>query len=209
MSLLKNIDIWKGIIPRVCNFDLEDYCLIGLVGNNTTGMNGVQPDNSFFPDGLFTSARATADAYIKAVNEFILATMSHYTDGEDDDGNPYPTCVTEAEWNAMWNLINGPDGPNIKFKEMDIKRSLFFNSLMPNSFKRTDVDNTRRIIYYVRPYEGPNDNVLIPYSIDYSTLLYPTQQAYLECTKAVRDLNQSVKRIMKALNNDSFPLNQP
>lgn len=209
MSLLNNIEIWKNQKPRVCNFDLVDYCVNGLAGNNTTGKNGVDPFGYYYPDGFFVTARATADAYIKAVNEFILATMAYYTDDEDYDGNPYPTCVTEAQWNAMWDLINGPDGPNVKFMEMDIKRSLFFNSLMPSSQKRIDVDDTRRIPYYVRPYEGPNDNILIPYSIDYKTLLYPTQQAYLECTKAVRDLNQSVKRIMKALNNDTFPLIQP
>ncbi len=209
MSLLKNIDIWKGNRPRVCNFDLEDYCVSGLIGNNTTGKNGVEPSAYFYPEGFFVSARATADAYIKAVNELILATMGYYSDDEDPDGNPFPKCVTEAQWNAMWDLINGPDGPNVKFMEMDIKRSLFFNSLMPSSQKRIDVDDTKRIPYYVRPYEGPNDDILISYSIDYKTLLYPTQQAYLDCIKAVRDFNQSVKRIMKALNNDTFPLIQP
>ena len=207
MSLLKNIDIWKSNIPRVCNFDFIDYCVDGLIGNNTTGLNGIQ-SNQFDPEDILITAAATGDAYIRAIDSFILATMANYVDDESYDGNPYPTCITEAEWNGIWDFLNGPDGPYLKHRDYIIQRNLFFNSLMPTRLKRTDTA-TYQTRLNVRPYQGPNSIVDIPFTIDYSTALYPTLQTYKNYTKSVRDLTQSVKRVFQALNNDTFPIFQP
>lgn len=207
MSLLKNIDIWKGNTPRVCNFDLEDYCVSGLVGNNTTGLNGVQ--NTYFnPEGIRDTAIATTGDYLRAIDSFILSTMQHYVDQEDYDGNPFPGCITEAEWNGIWAFINGPEGPYYKCIDFNIQQALFFNSLMPTRLKRTDTI-TPYIILNIKPYEGPNSYENIYYTIDFSTSLYPTLQRYKDYTKSFRDFVQSVKRFMQALNKDTFPIYQP
>lgn len=208
MSLLKNIDIWKGNIPRVCNFDLLDYCDLGVIGNNTTGLSGVQTNSSSYADGLYLNARATRDAYQKALDEMVLALMGSYVDQEDYDGNPFPTCITEEEWNNIWAFLNGPDGPYYKFRDFSIQQALFFNSLMPSNLKRTDTVTTMFKIN-IRPYEGPNSIVDIPFTIDYSTALYPTLQTYKNYTKSLRDYVQSFKRVFQALNNDTFPIFQP
>jgi hypothetical protein len=216
MSFIKNIEIWNNQKPRVCSFDLEDYCTAGLIGNNTTGLSGIQTERCYEPgncqpiyrDDIWATARATSDAWMKAVNEYILAVMAHYVDNESQEGTPFHECVTEAEWNAMWDLINGPQGPYMKFMDFAIKRDLFFNSLMPSSLKRTDV-GSGLIRINIRPYDGPRSDQAINYTIDFKTLLYPTQEAYLEYTKALRDVVQSVDRVMKAINNDSYPIYQP
>ena len=49
----------------------------------------------------------------------------------------------------------------------------------------------------------------IPFTIDYSTALYPTLQTYQNYTKSLRDYVQSFKRVWQALNNDTFPIFQP
>lgn len=210
MSFVKNIDIWKGNIPRVCNFDLEDYCVSGYVGNNTTGLNGITTTGQWFldPEDLLSTAAATGDAYMKAINEIVLATIAHYNDNESPEVNPFPGCITEAEWNGIWNFLNGPDGPYLKHRDYVIQRTLFFNSLMPTRLKRTDTV-TYQTRLNVRPYQGPNSTVDIPFTVDYSTALYPTLQTYKNYTKSVRDLTQSVKRTLQALNKDTFPIYQP
>lgn len=208
MSFINNIDIWKGNRPRVCNFDLDDYCTNGYIGNNTTGINGIQVDGYLYPDGLESTAGATADAYMKSVNEFILATIAHYNDNESAELNPFPGCITEEEWNGIWAFLNGPEGPYVKFKDYNIQKALFFNSLRPSHLKRTD---TVTIFYQIniRPYQGPNSTENIYYTIDYSTSLYPTLQTYKNYTKSIRDFVQSVKRVFQALNKDTFPIFQP
>lgn len=210
MSFINNIDIWKGNRPRVCNFDLADYCENGYVGNNTTGLDGIQGNQQYYfdPDALWATARATADAYMKSVNEFILATIAHYNDNESAELNPFPGCITEEEWNGMWAFLNGPEGPYVKFKDYVIQRALFFNSIMPTRLKRTDTVTTDYKIN-IRPYQGPNSIETIYFTIDYSTSLYPTLEGYKNYTKSIRDVTQSVKRVMQALNKDTFPIFQP
>jgi hypothetical protein len=210
MSLLKNIDIWKGDRPRVCNFDLEDYCVSGYVGNNTTGLNGITTTGQWYldPEGLLLTAAATGDAYMKSIDEIVLATMAHYVDNESTDGNPFPGCITEAEWNGIWDFLNGPAGPYLKHRDYVIQRNLFFNSLMPTRLKRTDIA-TYDYKINIRPYQGPNSTETIYFTVDYSTSLYPTLETYKNYTKSVRDLTQSVKRFLQALDKDTFPIYQP
>ena len=207
MSFIKNIEIWNNQIPRVCNFDFLDYCTGGYIGNNTTGLNSIRTDY-YYPDALGATAAETGNAYMKTIDSFILATMANYVDNESYDGNPYPTCITEAEWNGIWDFLNGPDGPYFKYRDYVIQRALFFNSLLPSNLKRTDTVSSNYKIN-IRPYQGPNSIETIYFTIDYSTALYPTLQTYKNYTKSVRDLTQSVKRVFQALNNDTFPIFQP
>jgi len=210
MSFINNIDIWKGNRPRVCNFDLDAYCNNGYIGNNTTGLNGITTDGEWYfgPDSLWSTARATAVVYMKTVDEFVLATIAHYNDNESAELNPFPGCITEAEWNGIWDFLNGPDGPYVKHKDFTIQQALFFNSLMPTNLKRTDTVTTDYKIN-IRPYQGPNSIQTIYFTIDYSTSLYPTLERYKNYTKSLRDFVQSVKRVFQALNKDTFPIFQP
>ena len=79
---------------------------------------------------------------------------------------------------------------------------------MPTRLKRTDTA-TYQTRLNVRPYQGPSSTVDIPFTVDYSTALYPTLQTYKNYTKSVRDLTQSVKRFLQALDKDTFPIYQP
>lgn len=208
MSLLNNIEIWKNQRPRVCSFDLEDYCNYGFIGNNTTGMANIPTSGYFYPTGLSVTANTTGQAYFKAFDEFIMATLAHYIDSEDLDANPYVKCITEDQWNTIQDFLHGPEGPYAKYVNFYIKSSLFFNSLNPTAYKRTDVETTF-VSYKHMPYEGPWTTEQMPIVVDYSTLLYPTRQAYFDSTKSMRDLVQSLKTVMMALNNDTFPIYQP
>lgn len=211
MSLLKNIDVWKGYRPRVCNFDIDDYCLSGIIGNNITGIADI-PSSSVLgqnPDNLWTTARATRDAYLKAVREVFVTCLSFYFDPDADYLSPYRECITENEWNAIMDLFNGPDGYVSKSINFTIKSDLFFNSLMPSRLKRTDSVTYYYPKFIISYYGLPVQEPRVYFTIDYKTSLYPTTQSYIEYTECVRDYTQFVKRFIKAITNCDFQIYQP
>ena len=211
MSFINNIDIWKGNRPRVCNFDLEEFCTSGFIGNNITGFADI-PSTSFYgtdPDSLGATARATRDAYLKAVKEVFLTSINFYLDPDSNNGTPFRECITENEWNAIMDLYNGPDGYVAKSINFMIKSDLFFNSLMATKYKRTDT-----VTYWfpglIIPYQDlPISEPQIFFTIDFKTSLYPTTQSYIEYTECIRDYVQFVQRFFKAITNTDFPIYQP
>ncbi len=211
MSLLKNIDVWKGYRPRVCNFDLDDYCLSGIIGNNITGIADIPSSSSLGqdPDSLWTTARATRDAYLRAVNEVFGTCINFYIDPDANNPSPYRECITESQWNAIMDLYNGPDGFVSKSINLITKGDLFFNSLMPSRLKRTDT-----VTWYYRKFiisyqDLPVQEPQVFFTIDFKTSLYPTAQSYIEYTECVRDYVQFVKRFIKAITNCDFQIYQP
>ena len=207
MSFIKNIQIWNNQRPRVCNFDILDYCNVGGIGNTCTGNTGT-PNTE---DG-FTTARATYDAWIKSVNEYFLASVSFYYDIGFDDPSVSnivipedlfnDKCNTQENYTKLCNLYYGPNGFIEQMYLFEIKRAQLENSLLadtdPN--KKTGV-YTGTVLRLVSPFAQP---VPYTYSIDYTDYQTPEYSYYEEYREILGELMQRLKKIITATSNSSL-----
>lgn len=207
MSFIKNIQIWNNQIPRVCNFDILDYCYVGGIGNTCTGNTDV-PDTE---DG-FSTARTSYNAWTKAVNQYFLASISFYYDiGFDDssvssiiipDGFFNDKCNTQENYTKLCDLYYGPNGFIEQTYLFEIKRAQLQNSLLadtdPN--KKTGV-YTETVLRLVSPFAQP---VPYTYSIDYTDYQTPEYSYYEEYREILGELMQRLKKIITATSNSSL-----
>lgn len=205
MSFIKNIDIWNNYIPRVCNYDTEDYCSWGAIGNTCT--NNTQIPNT---ENIFTTARATSDAFIKDINNYIYSTIPYYYDIEYTDpitgveivpdGLLNDKCITVENYNALLNLYFGPNGLLHKYHYDFIpKRHQLANSLLADG----DPEKLTGIVTYIARFEdeyrgGGVDHTI---SIDFTNYQTPSYDIYLEYRTVLGDFMQHVKNIMTASAN--------
>jgi len=205
MSFIKNIEIWNNHRPRVCNFDIEEYCLIGAAGNTCTENTNI-PEN----EDLYGTARATYDAWLAAVDNYFLASYNFYYDpGYQDpitgdiiipEGLLNEKCNSLSNLTTMCSLYYGqPDGFVIKSINFRSKREQIQNSLLPpgDPNKKTGIE-TNTISIPV----GPN----VPaqpytYSIDFTNYQTPEYSHYLEYRTSLGDMMQQLKKIMTATGN--------
>ena len=137
MSFIRNIEIWKNQAPRVCNFDIQDYCNFGNVGNTCTEITLI-PNT----EDAFSTARATYNTWIKAVNEYVLASLSFYYEiGYDNPsiGVNIPedalnlNCNSQENFNAICDLYYNASGFVLISIDFEIKRYQLENSLLLDS----------------------------------------------------------------------------
>jgi len=189
MSFIKNIEIWNNHRPRVCNFDIEEYCLIGAAGNTCTENTNI-PEN----EDLYGTARATYDAWLAAVDNYFLASYNFYYDPGYQDPITGDIIIPEGLLNEKQ-----PDGFVIKSINFRSKREQIQNSLLPpgDPNKKTGIE-TNTISIPV----GPN----VPaqpytYSIDFTNYQTPEYSHYLEYRTSLGDMMQQLKKIMTATGN--------
>ena len=214
MSFIKNIEIWNNHRPRVCNFDIQDYCFDGSLGNTCTENTGI-PETEY----SFTTARATYEAWLKAVNEYFIASYAFYYDIEYIDPNTGDIIIPEGLINekcnslsnltAMCDLYYGqPDGFIIKSINFRSKREQMQNSLLPTGDpnKKTGIEtNTINIPV------GPNvPDQPYTYTIDFTNYQTPEYSHYLEYRTVMGLMMQQLKKIMTATGNHPLtPFNIP
>ena len=205
MSFIKNIEIWNNYRPRVCNFEIDDYCQIGAIGNTCT-------ENTFIPqnEALFQSARQTFDAWSEAVDKYFLASYNFYYDVEYIDpitgdiiipeGLLNEKCNSLSNLTTMCNLYYGqPDGFVIKSVNFRSKREQMHNSLLPSGDpnKKTGIQT-----YTINIPVGPNvPDQPYTYTIDFTNYQTPDYNHYLEYRTVMGVMMQQLKKIMTATGN--------
>jgi hypothetical protein len=208
MSFIKNIEIWNNHRPRVCNFDIEDYCNSGAMGNTCTEITGA-PDT----EDLFTTAKATSDAWLKAVNEYFLASVSFYYDPGFADSSVSSIVIPDGLLNEKCNPLSNytelcdlyysqPDGFIMKSIDFKIKRAQLENSLLPDSNpnKKTGTYSYTEII----PNAPFTAGVSYTYTIDFTNYQTPDYNNYIEYRTILGDMMQQLKKIMTATGNHSL-----
>lgn len=208
MSFIKNIEIWNNQRPRICNFDLLDYCYSGAAGNTCT-----ENTNAPNTEELFTIARATYDAWKKAVNEYFLASFAFYFDYAFDDPNVSNVVIAEGLLNekcnpmvnltAMCDLYYGrPNGLLMQMIDFQSKRMQLYNSLLADGHpdKKTGIES-----YTENVPLGPRmASELYTYTVDYTNYQTPSYDTYLEYRTIMGKMMQQLKKIMVATSNSSL-----
>lgn len=207
MGLIKNIEIWNNQRPRFCNFDVLDACYSGAAGNTCTGNTG--PGN--LDDG-FTTARATFDAWLKAVNEYVIASLAFYYEVEYLDpstGNiiiPETDlnlkCNTQENFNKLCALYFGSTGFVMMQIDFEIKRLQLENSLLSNSDpnKKTGV-YTYTELMPTGPLSPPTSYT---YSVDFTDYQSPDYNTYLQYRTSLGIMMRQLKKIITATSNSSL-----
>lgn len=205
MSFIRNIEIWKNQVPRVCNFDLQDYCNFGNIGNTCTENTGI-PNT----EDAFSTARATYDAWIKAVNEYVLASLSFYYEiGYDNPsiGINIPedalnlNCNSQENFNAICDLYYNASGFVLMSIDFEIKRLQLENSLLldSNPDKKTGVYSYTKTIP-----TSPTTTAPYTYSVDYTNYQTPSIDIYLEYRESLGIMLRQLKKIITATSNSSL-----
>jgi len=205
MGFIKNIEIWNNQRPRVCSFDLDDYCYYyGAVGNTCTE-NTAAPDMTGNGD-MFTTANATHDVWAKAVIEYFTASIAFYREADYQDPVTgeiiipqvlNERCIPRDEYNKLCNLFyNQTDGfymKDIAFqaKKMQIRNSFKLNT-DPN--KLTGIHSFTQLIETSPQSTG----IIYTYTVDFTDYQAPDYNHYLEYRTVLGDLMQLVKKLMTA-----------
>ncbi len=204
MGFIRNFEIWHNQRPRVCNFDVLDYCGEGSIGNSCTGI--VRPIQATTEDDA-TVARATRDAWLKAVNEYALALNAFYTENGTGPNPPggYPElfdqnnveCITPTNYGKFLNLYYGPTGFIAKYyKEWLPASQLWWNCLymVGSPEKKTGV-----YTYTISSIPtAPNQGQPFTYTIDYTNYQVATKARYLEYRAALDAMLAALKIFMQS-----------
>lgn len=218
MSLLLNIELWNNSRPRQAGFDIVDYCGAGDVGNTCTG--DVWPGNRVATelDDLLSTANATHDAWLKAVNEWFLSTISFYYDIDictysnivnecvNHEGELMLKCITVEEFAKIIEAYYGEEGFIGKWKKWSILKQEWWNSLRISS----DPYKLNGIQSYTQTINAPIGSVTTwTYTIDYTEWQSANNEKYLEYRNAMGDMMQSLKRLMQMCTGSSFETYRP
>jgi len=205
MGLLRNIEIWNNQRPRVCNFDLSDYCGEGSLGNtcttNTTPINDIDWSNSQ------ETARETRAAWLNAINLYVVATNAFFY--EPAGCNTESTsCVPEQQnfkcnsaeqFQQLSDLYYGPEGFLEKYKTWQIKSQQWWNCLLTAPDKQEGIQT-----YSQTMNSSPTTTYTWTYTVDYTNYQTPDQTKYLEYRNAMGDMMQSLKQLMTAGTGQPF-----
>lgn len=182
------------------NFDPEDYSLTRAIGENN---QEIEAGSDTWAD-MSSTARATRDAYLKALNEFILSNVEFAVRWTD--------TALQADILATVETDLGP-----AIETMIIRQSRFFNSLVPALDQETGLVSPggSRIGYtgWSEQVETPNFSVAslqqgsVNFDIDYtgSTTFSPT--LWTEHVQATKDFQATVKRVFAKLLDVRTPEN--
>ena len=201
MGFIRNFEIWTNQRPRVCNFDVLDYVVAGVVGNNCTGNVTSMEDIDW--EGSITTARATGGAWLKSTHEYFLATHAFYIENEVDEGEygmPYvpggiiTRCITTGEEARFRDLYFGPNGFIDKYKAWFLESMRWFNCLTNPQNKQTG------IISYVHDffplgYQVPSGNYT--FTTDVTNYQTPTNEGYLSYREKLDDMLAALKIVMQ------------
>ena len=192
MGFIRNFEIWNNQRPRICSFDIADYCNdYDAIGNTCTENTGA-PDMSTDAE-MFTTARETHDAWTRAFNEYVLASLTFYFEEYDFNDR----CISLDEYNALCDLYyNQTDGFFMKDIAFISKRMQLANSFTPDGDpnKRTGIHSFTKIIYTQRNTPG----IPYTYTVDFTNYQSPDYNHYLEYREVLGDLLQLAKKIMTA-----------
>jgi uncharacterized protein (TIGR02145 family) len=201
MGFIRNFEIWTNQRPRVCNFDIMDYIETGIIGNSCTE-NTRSLDSIDWADSQ-TTANATHDAWLKAVNEYFLSALAFFYQSsyQNYQGHPNPIpdqdnfrCITPENYNKIIDLIYGPDGFWEKSFDFDVARLLWWNCLLdpgsPNKRTGTYSDTFRRPT-------GKYSYIDKPFTVDFANYQTPSYEKYLEFRSKMDPMLASLKIIMQ------------
>jgi len=209
MSFIKNIQLWKNEIPRVCSFDFEDYTTSGWVGNGCKVWENPDSNyNNLCMEDVATTARATRDAYFLSIERLFNSIYAFYFNKEniplgipESENN---NCITPAKRQAFLDAYWGPNGLKEKlFDVLFIKQPQIFNAMFPECSDEKRQGVQTYTINWKYTYGAPS--VTRTYTIDYTnyqTMSYPIMDAY---DLALKNLIQEVKSTLIKLTN--APLN--
>lgn len=209
MGFIKNIQICKNEIPRVCSFDYEDYISTGWVGNSCRNFNNRDNNyNNLCLEYVATTARATRNAYFKSIEDLFNSIYAFYFNKENTPlGIPASennNCITPAKRQAFLDAYWGPDGLKEKlFNVLFIKQEQIFNAMYPECSNDKKQGVISYDIQWQYTYDSPN--VTRTYTIDYTN--YQNMNYYImdEYELAFKNLIQEVKNTLIKLTN--APLN--
>jgi uncharacterized protein (TIGR02145 family) len=206
MGFIRNFEIWNNQRPRICSFDIDDYCNVyGAIGNTCTE-NTTAPDMGSDSDP-FTTSRATFDAWGKAVVEYFTASLAFYYDYSyvDSSTGDYiipegllnEKCNSRSNFDKLCNLFYGyPHGFYYNMVAFRSIKAQINNSFIPNGdpAKLTGVHTfTELIMTAPRTYPIP-----YTYTIDFTNYQSPDYNHYLEYRTILGNFLQWYKKLLKA-----------
>jgi hypothetical protein len=205
MGLIKNIQIWNNHIPRVCNFDFEDYTTSGWVGNNCRIRTDPQ-DNYIYLciEDIATTARATRNAYVKVLDELFDSIYEFYFNQENTTyGIPRSEnniCITPAKRQAFLDAYWGPTGLKQKLWDvLYIKQPQLFNAMTPacSNEKNNGIVNVTEL--WRNAYDEAR--ISVTYQVDFTNYQYMNYYILDEYESAFKNLMQEVKNTLIKLTN--------
>jgi len=201
MGFIRNFEIWNNQRPRVCNFDVMDYVVEGVIGNSCTGdirdIDDVPWENSI------STARATGGAWLKAIHQAFLATHAFYRENELDEGmygTPYipsgtiTRCISLEEEQRYIDLFFGPNAFMDKYKAWFLESMRWFNCLNDPAYKETGV------ISYVHnefPLGYPIGAGNYTFTTDVTNYQTPTKEGYLSYREKLDAMLAALKIVMQ------------
>jgi hypothetical protein len=205
MSFIKNIQVWNNHIPRVCNFDYEDYTTSGWVGNNCRIRTNPEDNyNNLCIEDTATTARATRNAYVRALDELFDSIYEFYFNQENTTygiaRSENNICITPAKRQAFLDAYWGPTGLKQKLWDvLFIKQPQLFNAMTPACSNDKYNGIQERTESWRSAYDEPSNPVT--YEIDFTN--YQTMNYYIldEYQLAFKNLMQDVKNTLIKLTN--------
>lgn len=201
MGFIRNFEIWNNQRPRVCNFDILDYCAEGIIGNTCTEIT-TPIDSIDWDITPFTTSKASRDAWINAVNEYVLALNTfYYDDGWQGETGGYPTdfpgennvkCITPENYGKFLDLYYGPTGFIAKYKEWLPASLLWWNCILNPIYKQTGIV-TDTVLLPVSP-QLPSQPWT--FTVDYTNYQTATKARYLEYRAALDAMLAALKIFM-------------
>lgn len=204
MGFIRNFEIWNNQRPRVCNFDIIDYCDRGVIGNscteNTTPLDTIdQVDN-------YLNAVSTHNAWILAVNKYVVALNAFYLETGTGPNPPggYPQlfdqnnikCITPVNYGKFLDLYYGPTGFIAKYKEWWEASLRWWNCLYPAGDlvnKKTGLET-----FYRTFPTAPNQTQPWTFTIDFTNYQVATKARYLEYRAALDAMLAALKIFMQS-----------
>jgi uncharacterized protein (TIGR02145 family) len=204
MGFIRNFEIWNNQRPRVCNFDIIDYCDRGVIGNscteNTTPLDTIdQVDN-------YLNAVSTHNAWILAVNKYVVALNAFYFETGTGPNPPggYPQlfdqnnikCITPVNYGKFLDLYYGPTGFIAKYKEWWEASLRWWNCLYPAG----DLMNKKTGLQtFFRTFPTtPNQTQPWVFTIDFTNYQVATKARYLEYRAALDAMLAALKIFMQS-----------
>ncbi len=205
MSFIKNIEIWNNQIPRVCNFDYEDYTSSGWVGNNCNHIN--EPLNNYINlcmEDVATTARATRNAYVLGLDRLFDSIYEFYFNQANPTyGIPRSennNCITPAQRQAFLNAYWGPTGLKQKLWDvLYIKQEQMFNAM----FIDCSSEKKQGVQTLEVEWRNAYDEARIPttYQVNFTNYQNMTYFILDDYELAFKNLMQEVKNTLIKLTN--------
>jgi len=212
MSFIKNIQVWNNQIPRVCNFDFEDYTTSGWVGNNCRLFTNPQDNyNNLCAEDIATTARATRDAYVRSLDQLFDSIYEFYFNQDNPTygitRSENNNCITPTQRQAFLDAYWGPTGLKSKLWDvLFIKQPQLFNAMYPSCSSEKYNGIQDFTVNWQSAYGQPSTPVT--YQIDftnYQSLNYYIVDAY---ELAIKNLMQEVKNTLIKLTNAPLTISQ-